>query len=32
MKTNLKWRVGVIVVTILICVFGIIGIPKSWRT
>src|SRR5947207_2602802 len=29
MKTNLTWRMVVIVVTILICVFGIIGIPKS---
>ena len=29
MKTNLTWRTVVIVVTILICVFGIIGIPKS---
>jgi preprotein translocase subunit SecD len=30
MKTNLKVRSAVIVVTILICVFGIIGFPKSW--
>src|SRR5216684_4257927 len=29
MKTNLTWRMVVIAVTILICVFGIIGIPKS---
>ena len=29
MKTNLTWRSVVIVVTILLCVFGIIGIPKS---
>src|SRR5215471_6152676 len=29
MKTNLKWRAVVIVVTILICAFGIIGLPKS---
>src|SRR5258708_39100652 len=29
MKTNLTWRMVVIVVTILLCVFGIIGIPKS---
>jgi preprotein translocase subunit SecD len=29
MKTNLKARTAVIVATILICVFGIIGIPKS---
>jgi len=29
MKTNLKWRAGVIVATILLCVFGIFGIPKS---
>src|SRR6267154_3886131 len=29
MKTNLTWRMVVIVVTILVCVFGIIGIPKS---
>jgi preprotein translocase subunit SecD len=29
MKTNLTWRAVVIVVTILICVFGIIGVPKS---
>src|SRR5215475_1376851 len=29
MKTNLKWRAVVIVATILICAFGIIGIPKS---
>src|SRR6204780_488854 len=29
MKTNLKVRSAVIVVTILICVFGIIGFPKS---
>src|SRR5262245_29651578 len=29
MKTNLTWRTVVIVVTILLCVFGIIGIPKS---
>ena len=30
MKTNLKVRSAVIVVTILICVFGIIGFPKSF--
>src|SRR5580698_1314410 len=29
MKTNLKVRSAVIVATILICVFGIIGFPKS---
>src|SRR3954470_8497809 len=29
MKTNLTWRVVVIVATILICAYGIIGIPKS---
>jgi len=29
MKTNLTWRMVVIVVTILICAFGIIGVPKS---
>ena len=29
MKNNLKARTAVIVVTILICVFGIIGFPKS---
>jgi preprotein translocase subunit SecD len=29
MKTNLKWRAVVIAVTILICAFGIIGLPKS---
>src|SRR5260370_34910090 len=29
MKTNLTARTVVIVVTILICVFGIIGLPKS---
>jgi len=29
MKTNLTWRAVVIAVTILLCVFGIIGIPKS---
>jgi preprotein translocase subunit SecD len=29
MKTNLTWRTVVIVVTILLCVFGIIGVPKS---
>src|SRR5882672_12952061 len=29
MKTNLTWRAVVIGVTILLCVFGIIGIPKS---
>lgn len=29
MKTNLKARTAIIVATILICVFGIIGIPKS---
>jgi preprotein translocase subunit SecD len=29
MKTNLKVRSAVIVVTILVCVFGIIGFPKS---
>ncbi len=29
MKTNLTARTVIIVVTILICVFGIIGIPKS---
>src|SRR4051812_7312132 len=29
MKTNLTWRTVVIVVTILVCAFGIIGIPKS---
>jgi preprotein translocase subunit SecD len=30
MKRNLKSRAIVIAVTILICVLGIIGIPKSW--
>lgn len=30
MKRNLKSRAIIIVVTILICVVGIIGIPKSW--
>jgi preprotein translocase subunit SecD len=30
MKTNLKVRTAVIVATILICVFGIIGFPKSF--
>jgi preprotein translocase subunit SecD len=29
MTQNLKWRSVVIVVTILLCVFGIIGLPKS---
>src|SRR5437773_698629 len=29
MKTNLTWRTVVIVVTILVCAFGIIGVPKS---
>jgi preprotein translocase subunit SecD len=29
MKTNLRARTAVIVLTILICVFGIIGFPKS---
>src|SRR5215471_4972838 len=29
MKTNLTWRTVVIVVTILLCIFGIIGVPKS---
>jgi preprotein translocase subunit SecD len=29
MKTNLTWRSVVIVVILLLCVFGIIGIPKS---
>src|SRR5438309_8861765 len=29
MKTNLTWRAVVIVVTILLCVFGIIGLPKN---
>ena len=29
MKKNLKWRTVVIVVTILLCIFGIIGLPKS---
>src|SRR5690348_17907170 len=29
MKTNLKWRTVIILVTILICVIGIIGFPKS---
>ncbi len=29
MKTNLKVRTAVIVATILICVYGIIGFPKS---
>src|SRR5262245_12705233 len=29
MKTNLKWRAVVIAVTILVCAFGIIGLPKS---
>src|SRR5580693_5229472 len=29
MKTNLKVRSAVIVATILICVYGIIGFPKS---
>src|ERR1017187_287386 len=29
MKQNLMWRTVVIVVTILLCVFGIIGLPKS---
>ena len=29
MKTNLTWRMVVIVITILVCIFGIIGVPKS---
>src|SRR5215470_12608610 len=29
MKKNLTWRSVVIVVTILLCIFGIIGLPKS---
>ena len=29
MTQNLKWRTVVIVATILLCVFGIIGLPKS---
>ncbi|MGA2038036.1 MAG: protein translocase subunit SecD [Bryobacteraceae bacterium] len=29
MTQNLKWRTVVIVVTILLCIFGIIGFPKS---
>ncbi len=29
MTQNLKWRTVVIVVTILLCIFGIIGLPKS---
>jgi len=29
MTQNLKWRTAVIVATILICIFGIIGLPKS---
>src|SRR4051812_34210330 len=29
MKTNLKWRAIVIVATILLCVYGIVGLPKS---
>ncbi len=29
MKTNLKWRTVVIIATILICIVGIIGFPKS---
>src|SRR5215831_13586788 len=29
MKTNVTWRWIVIAVTILICIFGIIGVPKS---
>jgi preprotein translocase subunit SecD len=29
MKTNLKVRTAVIIVTILVCVYGIIGFPKS---
>src|SRR5438045_1857406 len=29
MKTNLTWRMVVIVVTILVCIFGIVGVPKS---
>ncbi len=30
MKKNLRTRTIVIVATILVCVFGIIGFPKSW--
>ena len=29
MTQNLKWRTVVIVVTILLCIFGIVGLPKS---
>lgn len=29
MQTNLRWRTVIILVTIVICVIGIIGIPKS---
>jgi preprotein translocase subunit SecD len=30
MNKNLRWKVIVIVVTLLVFLFGIVGIPKSW--
>src|ERR1700730_391304 len=29
MKSNLKFRIAAIVVVILVCIYGIIGLPKS---
>ncbi len=30
MNKNLRWKVVVIIVTLLVFLFGIVGIPKSW--
>jgi len=30
MNKNLRWKVVVIVVTLLVFLFGIVGVPKSW--
>ena len=30
MNKNLRWKVIVIVVTLLVFLFGIFGVPKSW--
>ena len=30
MDKNLRWKVVVIVVTLLVFLFGIVGLPKSW--
>ncbi len=30
MNKNLRWKVVVIVITLLVFLFGIVGVPKSW--